>query len=296
MAEITSYRFGDFRLDLRRAILCRGEAAVPLRRKSYDVLLYLVRNPGRVVSKEELLREVWSGVVVTDNSLAQCIREIREALGDARAAMLETAARRGYVFSAPVSPSADDAALPPPSPRRKRLLQLAAFGAIFVAVAAGWLLRMPRGEQADGRLPVAVMPFGSPSGEDYFSRGVSADVAAALGRFADISVVSPDLVGHLRAEGRTIEDIARSLNVRYLVEGTIARAADKLRVAVRLTELPRGVLLWSQSYDAPAADLPAVQDAITSKVAGALAVKVGSAEARRAAAKAPGRSRRMTSS
>mgnify|MGYP003298315463 CR=1 FL=1 len=65
-------------------------------------------NAGRVVSKEELLRDVWAGVIVTDNSLAQCIREIREALGDDRATMVETASRRGYVFAAPVTPATDE--------------------------------------------------------------------------------------------------------------------------------------------------------------------------------------------
>jgi adenylate cyclase len=293
LGEITSYRFDPFRIDVRRAVLCRGEATVPLRPKSYDVLLHLVRNAGRVVSKDELLRDVWAGVIVTDNSLAQCIREIREALGDERATMVETASRRGYVFAAPVIAATDEgpAAAPVVAPRASKrggLLALAAVAILAIAIGTAWWLRAPPSRDATGRLHVAVMPFASQSGEDYFSRGVSADVAAALGRFPEIAVASPDLVAHLRAEGKPMEDIARDLNVRYLVGGTLERASDKLRIAVRLTELPRGVLLWSQSYDAPAADLASVQDAITSKLAGALAVKVGSAEARRSSAKAPG--------
>jgi adenylate cyclase len=291
LAEITSYRFDPFRLDVRRAVLCRGEATVPLRPKSYDVLLYLVRNAGRVVAKEELMRDVWAGVIVTDNSLAQCIREIRDALGDDRATMVATASRRGYVFAAPVTVASDEEPAPAPEksrPGRRGLLAVAAVAILAIAAGMTAWLRGPQGRDAVGRVHVAVMPFASQSGEDYFSRGVSADVAAALGRFSEIAVASPDLVAHFRAEGKSVEDIARDLDVRYLVGGSLERAADKLRIAVRLTELPRGVLVWSQSFDAPAADLPSVQDAITSKVAGALAVKVGSAEGRRAAAKAPG--------
>jgi len=288
LAEITSYSFEGFRLDLRRAGLYRGEAAVPLRPKSYEVLLYLVRNAGRVVGKEELLQQVWAGVIVTDNSLAQCIREIREALGDDAQAMVETAARRGYVFVPAVTPATDEATVAPPPARRWGAWAATGAAAVVLAIGAAWLFMAGDAREANGRLPVAVMPLASPSGEDYFSRGVSADIAAALGRFPEIAVVSPDLVTHLRAEGKSVEAIVRELKVRYLVEGNLDRSPASLRIAVRLTELPRGVLLWSQTYDAPAADLPAVQDAITSKVAGALAVRVGDAEARRAAAKAPG--------
>ena len=280
MAEIASYRFDRFRLDPDRALLLRDEAPVPLRPKSYDVLLYLVRNAGRVVSKEELLREVWAGVIVTDNSLVQCIGEIREALGDEGQAMVKTVARRGYVFVPPTAPA--------PKVRRTGVAVTAVAAAVFVVtIGFAWMIAARNAEPA-GRLPVAVMPLASASGEDYFSRGVSADIAAALGRFPEIAVISPDLISHLRAGGKTVDAIARELHVRYLIEGNLARSPGKLRIDVRLTELPRGILLWSQSYDAPAQELPAVQDAITSKVAGALAVKVRSAEARRAAAKAPG--------
>ena len=96
------YRFGPFRIDPAMASLYRGESPVTLRRKSFDVLLYLVRNRGRVVPKDELMSRVWPEVVVTDNSLVQCIKEIREALDDTDQKIVSTAARRGYVFTAPL--------------------------------------------------------------------------------------------------------------------------------------------------------------------------------------------------
>jgi DNA-binding winged helix-turn-helix (wHTH) protein len=92
-----SYRFNQFVVDARSACLRRSDAPVPLRPQSFDVLLHLVRNRGRLVSKDELFEQVWADVVVTDNSLVQCIKEIRHALGDDLQTTIQTVAKRGYV-------------------------------------------------------------------------------------------------------------------------------------------------------------------------------------------------------
>ena len=93
------YRFDGFIVDVQSACLRRGENPVPLRPKSFAVLLYLVQNPGRLVHKNELIDNVWSNVIVTDNSLVQCVKELREALGDDLQRMIKTVAKRGYVFA-----------------------------------------------------------------------------------------------------------------------------------------------------------------------------------------------------
>src|SRR5499427_2038286 len=92
--------FGDFTLDLRRARLLRGDQVVKLRPKPFDVLKYLIENPGRVVTKEELLQAVWPDSFVTDDSLVQCLREVRRALGDDQQRYIKTVPRRGYIFDA----------------------------------------------------------------------------------------------------------------------------------------------------------------------------------------------------
>src|SRR5688572_7869180 len=94
-----SYRFDRFVIDAGSARLRSGEVSVPLRPKSFDVLLYLARNRGRLVTKDELFENVWADVVVTDNSLVQCIMEVRQALGDDDQRLIETVAKRGYVFT-----------------------------------------------------------------------------------------------------------------------------------------------------------------------------------------------------
>jgi DNA-binding winged helix-turn-helix (wHTH) protein/TolB-like protein/Tfp pilus assembly protein PilF len=283
-----SYRFGPFRIDLKLACLRRDEVPVVLRPQSFDVLVYLVRNAGRVVSKDELFREVWPGSVVTDNSLVQCIKEIREALGPEGQAMVTTSARRGYAFVPPSAPTTG----PPQFSRRNRFATIALALALVAGAAAAWLAMRPAGTPAAAAptppLSVAVVPFATPQGVDYFSSGLSADIAGALGRFPELSVASPDVVSRLSAAGASVEDVKRQFNARYLVEGDVARSPGSVRVAVRLTDLPRATLLWSETYDVPAADVPSIRDAIATKVAGALAVKVVHAEQRRTAAKPPG--------
>ena len=99
MAERKSYRFGPFLVDRRSACLRRDGVVVPLRPKSFDVLVYLAQHPGRLVPKTELIDGVWENLNVTPNSLVQCIKEIRQALHDDTQAIIETVSKRGYLFA-----------------------------------------------------------------------------------------------------------------------------------------------------------------------------------------------------
>ena len=99
-----------------------------------------------------------------------------------------------------------------------------------------------------------MLPFGASDeagSGDYFSNGISEDIASALGRFSDLAVASPGVTSQFRSVGASAEDIGRQLKIRYLVEGSIRRSGEKIRIAVRLTDLPRGILLWSNTYDTP---------------------------------------------
>src|ERR1022692_4241823 len=101
--DMRQYRFGDYKLDLERGFLRRGDEEVTLRAKSFEVLTYLVERHGRLVTKTELIEAVWRDAAVTDNSLAQCLMEIRRALDDDAQELVRTVARRGYIFVAPVT-------------------------------------------------------------------------------------------------------------------------------------------------------------------------------------------------
>ena len=312
--EAKSYRFGKFIVDAHSACLRRDSAAVPLRPKSFDVLLHLVRNRGRLVTKNELIENVWSNVIVTENSLVQCIKEVRQALGDDEQRIVETVAKRGYVFTPTVlesdegKPSAAPALseevsssaqpLPPATIFRGTHSMAAAVVGIAVAlvIAGGlWWVSNPlatqqalpeasNADQAAKRQSVAVLPFSTStaSDDDYFSIGLSEDIAAALGRFPDLVVISPKVASRFQAGGAVADDIQRQLKVQYLVEGSVRRSTERIRIAVRLTDLPRGILLWSESYDASLAGIFAIQDDITVRIAGILSVKISNLEQNRA--------------
>ena len=315
-SKVASYQFDRFFIDAGSARLRSDGAPVPLRPKSFDVLLYLARNRGRLVTKDELFENVWADVVVTDNSLVQCIMEVRQALGDDDQRMIETVAKRGYVFTPSVIESDDTpspsrvAAADAPVPAGKPVPVPASIGvgqrtaaAIAAALLIGgglWWALSPRNAPqppaeastapVENRQSIAVLPFGvlGETTDDYFSIGISEDIAAALGRFPDLAVASPKVVARFRSVGAGTDDIQRQLKVRYLVEGNVRRTPERIRVAVRLTDLPRGTLLWSETYDSSAATIFAIEDDIIIRIAGALAVKVTNLQQSRLAGKSTG--------
>ena len=255
--EVTTYRFDRFTIDLRSVCLRVDETPVPLRPKSFDVLVYLVRNRGRLVSKDELFEKVWPDVIVTDNSLVQCIKDVRQALKDDSQTIIETVAKRGYIF-VPAVVEFDDAKpiaiapaqiggavplnakLPAAKPSRRSVWIAATAAGAFMAalLVAGtfWLAPNPKAIQEplpdSKRLAIAVMPFGASetADNDYFSTGISEDIAAALGRFSDLAVASPKVVSRFRNVGVSAEDIERQLKIRYLVEGNVRRSPETTQI------------------------------------------------------------------
>jgi len=318
------YRFDGFIVDVQSACLRRNENPVPLRPKSFAVLLYLVQNPGRLVQKNELIDNVWSNVTVTDNSLVQCVKEVREALGDDLQKIIKTVAKRGYVFAPTVveidapedkpsvstgSPSSVGSLASKVAPhivqnqvrpQSPMAITFAATAALAIGAGLWWMssrsdtwqlasATSPLQSDRARDLSVAVLPFStsnsSASDDAYFSTGISEDISSALGRFSDLTVASPKGASRFRSVGASAEDIARQLKVRYLVEGSVGRSPQRIRIAVRLTDLPRGVLIWSDAFDAPAATILAIEEEITARIAGALAVRLTNLEQRRAANK-----------
>ncbi len=327
-------QFGRFALDPNTASLSCAGQVVPLRPKSFDVLLYLARNRGRVVSKDDLMQFIWPNVFVTDNSLVQCISDIRVALADEAQTILKTVARRGYLFVATVieldTPPAQHApdlaaqadaessgdrmlvAIPTDRPTRansrRKLMQVAALVAgLAILAAAGatwWSHGRPAVDaatsQAQGnvqatapsptRVSIAVLPFvplgGSPT-DAYFARGLTEDIIAALGRFSDLSVLSVKAVLPYEGNTQSPADIGRKLKVRYLASGSIRRSPERIRIAIELTNTADGRLLWADQYDRESAGIFAIQDDITRRITGALAVRLTNVEEARVAAKPP---------
>jgi class 3 adenylate cyclase/TolB-like protein/Flp pilus assembly protein TadD len=188
--------------------------------------------------------------------------------------------------------------------RRGRAGIVAAFAAVLAIAGAGsawWLsgtsTTAPR--QAEGVVPaaapvaparasIAVLPFASLSaegGSDYFADGLTEDLIAALGRFRELSVIAPAAVFAYKGKNPTPAEVGRDLKVRYVLEGSVRRAPDSIRVSVSLTDTSRSQVLWSEKYDAVPKEIFEVQDQITRRISGALAVRVTSLELTRSAAK-----------
>jgi class 3 adenylate cyclase/TolB-like protein/Flp pilus assembly protein TadD len=193
------------------------------------------------------------------------------------------------------------------SPIRRNRQALIASIAVLVVVLAGsvgwWMLRHamvspvlapgadPRPAAANPPHPsIAVLPLVSlveSSRDDYFADGLTEDIISALGRFSEISVRSRNSVFIYKGKSPRPEDVGRELDVRYIVEGSVRRSPERIRVSIRLTDASRGSLLWSEQYDTEPKDIFAVQDDITRRITGALAVRLSNLELARAAAKPP---------
>jgi DNA-binding winged helix-turn-helix (wHTH) protein/TolB-like protein/tetratricopeptide (TPR) repeat protein len=250
----STLRFGAFVLDASRALLTRDGTPVPLRPKTFAMLSYLARHPGRVLGKQELLAAVWPGVVVNDESLSQCVRELRAALGDDRQALIRTVPRRGYRFdAAPGVATAGAAASIAPKPRRRWHLAGLAGVALAVAVAAGWALqrmRDPIDPLVDTRRSIAVLPFTEADSQagSVFGEGLAEDLSHHLGRRPALLVMAVASSAAVAEREADLGRVGRMLGVQHLVAGTVQRDAQAVNVSARLVSAHDGAVLWSGQF------------------------------------------------
>lgn len=286
------YRFGRFTLSLARASLAANGADVDLRPKSFDVLRYLVENAGRVATKDEIVAAVWPNVVVTDDSLTQCVRDVRKALDDDGERFIKTVPRRGYMFVADVQPLAGPEAAPPSHLRRWRLPAAAALAAalvLFAFVAWSSGLFAPQTISPDARMTVAVLPFAdvseSPEGE-WLGDGIAEDILTAVSRFRDIAVIARNSSFRYRGDADA-RQVGRELNADFLLLGTARRNGDRLRITTQLVDSRTGASRWAERYDAPFTDVFAIQDEIADNVAALLVSHAREATAARVRTQLP---------
>ena len=231
-------RFDRYVLDLHRGTLRSGVDEIEVRPKTFEVLKLLVENAGRLVSKDEIVAAVWPDVTVTDDSLVQCVKELRRAFGEDGNRLVRTVPRRGYRLEASawldvtapppgaIEQSPDDQSLsatgatPRPSHRSVRprwRLWLAAAVCVSALVAIGlWPFgHAGPGSSVQGGLPrlgkpaIAVLPFASPVGDgDYFADGMTDDVINALGRFSSLTVMSRNVVAPYKLRSVTPQQVA----------------------------------------------------------------------------------------
>ena len=267
-----SFRFESFTLDIERMCLHGPSGQVDLRPKSFDVLRFLLERSDRVVAKEELISAIWPDVTVGDESLTQCISEIRRALDDERQRIIRTVPRRGYLIDVPISASDATSAATP--------IEGNASGE-FPALASP----LPH------RPSIAVLPFTNMSGDpgqEYFADGMVEDIITGLSRSKLLFVIARTSSFTYKGKAADVKRVGRELGVRYVLEGSVRKAGNRVRITGQLIDAATGANLWAGRFDSQLEDVFDLQDQVTSSVIDAITHRVERAEIERAQRKPTG--------
>jgi TolB-like protein len=250
-------RFGRFRLDLGRRKLWHDETPMRLANRALDILCALVAAKGNVVTKDDLMTQVWSGMVVEESNIHVHVSALRKALeeGESGQTYVVTVTGRGYRF----------VGLGSPAPVHKT------------------------DTRQDPSLPdrpsIAVLPFTNLSGaaeQEYFADGIVEDIITALSRMRWLFVIARNSSFTYKGRAVDVKQVGRELGVRYLLEGSVRKAADRVRITGQLIDVATGAHLWADRFDGGLEDIFDLQDEVTASVVSAMAPKLEQAEIERA--------------
>jgi TolB-like protein/DNA-binding winged helix-turn-helix (wHTH) protein/Flp pilus assembly protein TadD len=268
------FEFGAFRFDPTERVLYRGLERVPLSPKVADTLLVLLTHHGHVVEKSELVQLVWPDVFVEEGGLTRNISALRRALGDDAdgSRHIETIPKRGYRFVAPTKKILAGTPGNTGASGMRRAMAAILGASVLLLVGAAWLITT-RDRPAPRISSIAVLPLKNISGDaaqDYFAEGMTEVVATELSK-TGLLVIAPASVRRLRP-GVPLGEIGRQLSVQAVIQGTILRSGDRVRINAQLIEIRTGRLLWADSYQRNLRDVLSLQ----AEVAGAIARKTAS--------------------
>lgn len=259
------YHFQDFTLDLQRGCLTRNGSEVGLRPLPFRLLRIFLEKPGRVMGKDELISELWPSTTVTDESLTQCIKDIRRAIQDNERTIIRTLPRRGYLFAGTVVHDAPDTKSKPRS--------------------------LPANTQFGRLVPsIAVLPLENVSGDpaqDYFGRGIAEDIITELSRFSELTVISRNSSFRFASPQDDIQNIGHELGARYVLDGSIRRIGQRVRISVQLTDVATRASRWAERYDCNVEKLFTVQDDVVRTIVSVLAAHLNQSEVERTSRKPP---------
>lgn len=272
-------------VDLRRgSVTDEAGQRIALRPQAAEVLKVLVAKAGQVVPKDDLIAAVWGGIAVTDDSLVQCIAEIRKALADESHEIIRTLPKRGYVIETGLMEDGGRAGGRSTLSRYRSGLAIASTMLVLLAALAAYLWPVRISDAS--RPAIAVLPFDNLSGEERWNRfatGLTDDIITDLARFRDIPVIARTSAEVYGGEARDVREVGKHLNVDYVLEGGLQVDGHRMRVTAQLINTATGAHVWSERYDRDAADFFAIQDEITQKIATTLTGWQGQlAEAERA--------------
>jgi TolB-like protein len=258
------FLFEDHVLDIDRRELRRGAQEIPVGPQVFDLLVYLVQNRERVVTKDDLLDAVWSGRFVSESNLTTRINAARKAIGDSgeEQRLIRTVPRKGFRFVGVVTCEAEN-------------------------------VKDVRGSTATTRIPlplpdkpsIAVLPFENLSGDpeqEYFADGMVEEIITALSRFRQLFVIARNSTFTYKGQVVDVKQVGRELGVRYVLEGSVRRSDNRVRIAAQLIDATTATHLWADRFDRAIENIFDLQDRLTASVVGAVAPQLQQAEIDRA--------------
>ena len=259
------YRFDDIVLDIGRRELRRGDTLVAIEPQVFDLLEFLIRARERVVSRDDLFAAVWKGRIVSEATLSSRINSARAALGDngEEQRLIRTFPRKGFRFVGEVREESPAPTKPAPDTLPQRL--------------------KPRMADPDGP-SIAVLPFTNMSGDpeqDYFADGMAEDIITALSRCSGLFVIARNSSFTYKGQAVDIRHVGRDLGVGYVLEGSVRRGGNRLRITGQLIDATSGVHLWADRFDGDETDVFELQDRITESVVAAIEPTLQLAEVKR---------------
>lgn len=289
------YRFESFEVDLSSGEVWKHGTRVRLQDQPFQVLRVLLERPGEIVTREELKQTLWPGdtFVDFDDGLNTAVKKIRDLLGDSaeRPRYIETIPRRGYRFVAPIAlPSSTEASVPAPDSqptsrvpraeraarwRTSRATRYAAVGLVLVVLLAGadvggWRAHL-FGHPAIPRIEsLAVLPLKNLSGDpaqEYLADGMTLQLITTLTKISNLTVISWTSVRGLKNTTKTLPEIAKQLNVDGVIDGSVERSGDRVKITIQLIHPPSGRNLWAEGYDRQLRDILSFQEEVAGTIA-----------------------------
>jgi TolB-like protein/Tfp pilus assembly protein PilF len=262
------YLFGEYALDPDRRELTRNRVAVAIGPKVFDVLLFLVKNREHVVSKDALLDAVWAGRIVSESTLTSHLNAVRKAIGDSGEdqRLVRTLARKGFRFVGDVREAPDDRAASGVSTAKPD-------------EASATLLILPDSPS------LAALPFQNWSADpeqEYFADGVVEDIITALSRTRWLFVIARNSSFTYKGQAVDVKQVGRELGVRYVLEGSVRKAANRVRITGQLVDATTGMHLWADHFEGSLDDIFELQDRVAERVVGAIMPTLERAEIERA--------------
>ncbi len=261
------YHFEDYVLDPDRRELRRENHLLAIEPRVFDLLVHLISNSDRVISKDDLIATIWQGRVVSESALTTCINAARTAIGDSGEAqrLIKTLPRKGIRFVGKI----------------EQRLTSASTSAGLPDTSA---LALP------DKPSIAVLPFANMSGDpeqEYFADGIVEDIITALSRFNALFVIARNSSFAYKGKSPDIRQVGRDLGVRYVLEGSVRKAGNRLRIAAQLIDAASGAHTWVERFDGALDDVFELQDEVTERVVAAIAPRLERAEILRARRRPP---------